>query len=131
MRHGAGEFLPRHVHAAGFATIVLSGGYLEAGDTAVRENPALNLSEWARGQGLSPGSVSRGFGLAYGVTPASYRLWQRTHCAVRAILGSDAPLTTIAQSCGFADQAHMTRAVRRATALSPGALRRSVATGGS
>lgn len=32
-RHGAGEFLPRHVHETGFATIVLAGGYVEAGDT--------------------------------------------------------------------------------------------------
>lgn len=33
MRHLAGERLNRHKHGAAFATVVLSGGYVEAGDT--------------------------------------------------------------------------------------------------
>lgn len=33
MRHSAGERLNRHRHCAGFATVVLSGSYAEAGDT--------------------------------------------------------------------------------------------------
>lgn len=210
-RHGAGEFLPRHVHETGFATIVLAGGYVEAGDTgrhraepadvlihrpyefhldrfdrgdtellvvpvqadgficaagrladvdaivriidadpaaaeqAIRgqlepkpvalpdwpdilardlnKDPALSLSEWADRHGLSAGSVSRGFGQVYGVTPATYRLLQRTHRAIRGILGSDKPLADLAQDCDFADQAHMVRSIRHATGLSPRALR--------
>ena len=210
-RHGAGDFLPRHVHEEAFATIVLSGGYVEAGDTgrhraepgdalihgpyefhldhfdrgstevlvvpveaggfscaagrlsdldaivrilehdpaaaeeAIRgqlepkpvslpdwpdilahdlsRDPALSLGEWADRHRLSAGSVSRGFGQVYGVTPAAYRLLQRTHRAIRAILGSEAPLAALAQNCGFADQAHMVRSVRHATGLTPRALR--------
>lgn len=210
-RHAAGEFLPRHVHEVGFATIVLAGGYVEAGDTGrhragpgdalihrpyefhldrfdrgdtqllvvpvnadgftcaagrladvdaivrvveadpaaaeevlreqlepkpvalpdwpdilardLNDDPALSLSEWADRHGLSAGSVSRGFGQVYGVTPATYRLLQRTHHAIRGILGTDTPLATVAQNCGFADQAHMVRSIREATGLSPRALR--------
>ena len=209
--HCAGDFLPRHVHEEAFATIVLTGGYVEAGDTgrhraepgdalihgpyefhldhfdrgstevlvvpvaadrfpcaagripdldalvrvleedpgaaeeALREqiepkevnlpdwpdilahdlshDPSLSLGEWADRHGLSAGSVSRGFGQVYGVTPATYRLLQRTHRAIRAILGSETPLAALAQDCGFADQAHMVRSVHRATGLSPRTLR--------
>jgi AraC-like DNA-binding protein len=211
MRHAPGEFLPRHVHEVGFATIVLSGGYVEAGDTGrhrarpgdalihrpyefhldrfdrdgaevlivpllaerfacatgrlrdvdaiarfaesdafaageaireqldpmpvalpdwpdmlardLREDPGLSLSEWGAAHGLSAGTISRGFGQLYGVAPATYRLLQRTHRAIRAIMGSRTPLAVIAQNCGFADQAHMVRSVRRVTGLAPGTLR--------
>jgi len=34
-RHAAGERLPRHLHREGFATVVLDGGYEEAGDTGL------------------------------------------------------------------------------------------------
>lgn len=68
------------------------------------KDPALSLGEWADRHGLSAGSVSRGFGQVYGVTPAAYRLLQRTHRAIRAILGSEAPLAALAQNCGFADR---------------------------
>src|ERR1700761_6006106 len=33
MRHAPRETLPRHLHDHGFAAVVLSGGYVEAGDT--------------------------------------------------------------------------------------------------
>ncbi|HZT04482.1 MAG TPA: AraC family transcriptional regulator [Steroidobacteraceae bacterium] len=210
-RHAAGDFLPRHVHEEAFATIVLTGGYVEAGDTGrhraepgdalihapyefhldrferrstellvvpvkagrfscaagrvpdldaivrilegdpaaaedaigerlepkpaalpdwpdilahdLSNDPALSLAEWADNHRLAAGSVSRGFGQVYGVTPAAYRLLQRTHRAIRAILGSEAPLAALAQNCGFADQAHMVRSVRHATGLTPRALR--------
>jgi AraC-like DNA-binding protein len=91
--------------------------------SALHDDPALSIGEWASGHGLSLGSVSRAFGQIYGVSPATYRLLQRTHRAIRAILRTDTPLAAIAYSCGFADQAHMTRSVRRITALSPQALR--------
>jgi AraC-like DNA-binding protein len=211
MRHAPREFLPRHVHEVGFATIVLTGGYVEAGDTGrhraepgdalvhrpyefhldrfdrngaevlivplqadgfgcvagrlqdvdaivrlaesdfsaaeaaireqlqprpvvlpdwpdllardLRDDPALSLSEWGAAHGLSAGTISRGFGQLYGVTPATYRLLQRTHRAIRAIAGSRAPFAAIAQDCGFADQPHMVRSVRRMTGLAPRELR--------
>ena len=213
MRHGASETLPRHRHDEGFAAVVLSGGYVEAGDTgrhrtepgdvllhrpcehhldrfdrrgaevlvlplglhwsgpihgrlsdpdalarlaetdpreaaarllaslsskpapaadwpdllarALRADPSLGLADWARASGLHLGSLSRGFRQVFGVTPAAYRLTQRAHRAIDALLRTPAPLSAIAQDCGFADQAHMTRAVHAAAGASPAALRRA------
>jgi len=92
---------------------------------ALREDPALPIAAWASEQGLNFGSVSRGFQQRYGVTPATYRLTQRAHHAIEALVRSDEPLAAVAVSCGFTDQAHMTRAVQRITSLTPRALRQS------
>jgi AraC-like DNA-binding protein len=212
LKHAPCERLPRHPHRAAFAAVVLSGGYVEAGDTgrhrlgpgdvllhrafeqhldrfdsggaevlvltldgragplqagriadpdalarlaerdagaaaqtllaelqprpvaasdwpdllalAIRADPALPLADWAETAGLHAGSVSRGFRQVFGVTPAAYRLAQRTQQALDAVLHTRTPLSAIAQDCGFADQAHMARAIRTATHFTPGALRR-------
>lgn len=91
---------------------------------ALREDPSLRLSEWAEMMGLHLGSLSRGFRQLYGLTPAAFRSAQRTRRASEGILTTGLPLSAIAQACGFADQAHMSRAVLRLTAHSPAALRR-------
>lgn len=211
-RHAPWEDLARHRHDHGFAALVLSGGYVEAGDTgrhrveagdvvvhrafeshldrfdargaevlvlplprgwdgpacgragdpdaviraaerdptaaprlllldgvseapasmmdwpdelarSLRADPCLALADWAEAAGLHLGSVSRGFRQVFAVTPAAFRLAQRTHRAVEAILGAARPLAVIAQDCGFADQAHMTRAVAKLTGRTPSALR--------
>ncbi len=90
---------------------------------ALRADPGLALADWAEAAGLHLGSVSRGFRQVFAVTPAAFRLAQRTHRAVEAILGTASPLAVIAQDCGFADQAHMTRAMANLTGRTPSALR--------
>ena len=92
---------------------------------ALRADPAVCLSEWASAAGLHVGSVSRGFRQVFGVTPAAYRLAQRAQRAIDALLRTQIPLSAIALDCGFADQAHMSRAVLQVAAQTPGALRRS------
>ncbi|MCW6531271.1 AraC family transcriptional regulator [Sphingomonas sp. MMSM20] len=212
-RHGPREDLPRHPHDHAFAAVVLSGGYVEAGDTgrhaveagdvllhraweshldrfdargaevlvlpiadrdtapligrvadpdaiarlaerdrteaarrllaelaprpappadwpdmlarALRDDPDLSLALWADRLGLHPGSISRGFRQVFGVTPVAFRLVQRTRQALGALQISAAPLSAIAYDCGFADQAHMSRAVRGLTNATPTALRRA------
>ncbi|HET7032249.1 MAG TPA: AraC family transcriptional regulator, partial [Casimicrobiaceae bacterium] len=59
----------------------------------------------------------------FGVTPARFRLVSRTHLAVRALRETRAPLGDVAYACGFADQAHLTRAIRVLCATSPERLR--------
>jgi AraC-like DNA-binding protein len=76
----------------------------------LRDNPQLALGDWARAQGLAPATVSRGFGQAYGVTPARYRAETRALRAWRSVSSSRQALAAIAFDLGFADQAHMTRA---------------------
>jgi AraC-like DNA-binding protein len=210
MRHPPGELLARHPHGRAFATLVLSGGYVEAGDTgrhrvqagdvllhqaweshrdrfgdrgaevlvlaiadvdasrpagrvadpdaivrlaerdaaagrallaqleaksaaddwpdALAErlggDPDLCLGDWASARGLRLGSVSRGFKQVYGVAPLRFRLVQRTRRAIAALRRAADPLSQVALDCGFADQAHMCRAIRSLTGMTPAALRR-------
>jgi AraC-like DNA-binding protein len=213
LRHAPGEHLPRHAHGRPFAALVLSGGYVEAGDTgrhrmeagdilfhraweshldrfdgrgaevlvlaiqddmaglpaarvadadaivrlaeddplatvdslleallpkpaapddwpdllaqAIRDDPSLCVTRWAEASGLHIGSVSRGFRQVFGMTPVSYRLAQRTRRAIDTLMSTEASLCAIAQDCGFADQAHMSRAVSRIARVTPGVLRKA------
>jgi AraC-like DNA-binding protein len=212
MRHAPCESLPRHCHREAFATVVLAGGYDEAGDTgrhrvsagdvifhrafeghldrfqapgaevlvievpdgwdgpclgsiadpdaivragekdaaealhllmegfsartveaadwpdalaeALRADPSLSLEHWAESASLHPGSLARGFARVFGMGPASYRVVQRTRLAIDALMHDDLPLSRLAADCGFADQAHMTRAVARVAGTPPASLRR-------
>lgn len=92
---------------------------------ALRERPQIRLADWASSAGLRPESVSRGFRLAYGVTPAGYRAAARAQAAWRAVVSSQDPLAAVAHDAGFADQAHMTRAIQRLTGSTPGSWRRA------
>lgn len=84
----------------------------------------VRLGEWAAGMGLAAESVSRGFRRAYGVSPRRYRLEARLRHALRRLDGEQG-LAALAQDCGFADQAHLTRAVSRLTGRPPGRWRRA------
>ena len=82
-----------------------------------------SLGDWARAHGLMPSSVSRGFRLCYGVSPQRYRLEQRARRAAAAACRSGRqPLATVALDAGFADQAHMSRTLRRLYGRTPSAL---------
>jgi len=94
---------------------------------AIRAEPGLSITAWAKSHGLHPSSIARGFRQVFAVTPASFRMTLRARLAAEAILGSANCLAAVATECGFADQAHMTREVGRLTGWSPAALRRSAA----
>ena len=91
---------------------------------AMRADPSLSLGAWATQWGLHVGSLSRGFRQVFGTTPVGYRLTQRTRRAIDAVLQSETPFSLIAQDCGFADQAHMSRAIGRLVRTTPAGLRR-------
>ncbi len=88
-------------------------------------DPSFPLDRWARNNELAPATVSRGFRKVFGVTPAEFRLEARTHHALTMIAANEAPLAGVAATTGFADQAHMSRAVRLLTGETPGFWRRS------
>ena len=88
-------------------------------------DPQCCLSRWAREQGLRPETVARGFRKVFGVAPARFRAEGRAHRAFEMIVRAEAPLAEVAATTGFADQAHVTRAVRALTGYSPGAWRMS------
>jgi AraC-like DNA-binding protein len=87
--------------------------------------PATEIGSWAELNGLARETVSRGFMAAYGTAPSVLRAELRARSAwFRIIRGSDC-LCRIATETGFADQAHMTRWVRRITGVPPSAWRRN------
>jgi AraC-like DNA-binding protein len=90
-------------------------------------DPAWRLDEWARKRALAPSSVSRGFRKVFGVTPAAFRLGARARHALRMITGSGQSFAAVAATTGFADQAHMSRAIRALTGAPPGSWRKSAA----
>jgi AraC-like DNA-binding protein len=92
-------------------------------------NPSCRLEHWAREHGLSAETVSRGFGKVFGITPASFRLEARTCRALALIRESPMPLAAIALATGFADQAHMSRAVSTIAGSAPRKWRSPAGTG--
>lgn len=88
-------------------------------------DPGCRLEEWARTRSLAPTSVSRGFRNVFGISPAAFRLDARARHAFRLITRSRLSFVAIAAATGFADQAHMCRAIRALTGATPGHWRRS------
>ena len=86
--------------------------------------PSTLLRPWERRSFRSSEEISRGFRQVFGLTPAAFRLIARTHHAIAAIRLSRSPLCEIAHVSGFADQAHMSRAVGKLAGMSPALLRR-------
>lgn len=86
---------------------------------AMLADPNLRLGRWADAHGLSAETLSRGFGRVFATTPAAFRAETRARKAFVRITESDAPLAGIAAEGGFADQAHMTRAIKVLTGASP------------
>ena len=86
---------------------------------ALRISASPRIGEWAAARGRSREHVSRSFEKLYGVSPAAYRADCQAKRAWRMIVASDDGLAGIAIETGYADQAHMTRAVTGLTGMSP------------
>jgi AraC-like DNA-binding protein len=91
---------------------------------ALRCGGRFDLGGWARGMGLAPETVSRGFARMFGVSPSRYRGEWRARRALLRVVGGKAALSAIAAEAGFADQPHMTRGIRDMTGRTPGQWRR-------
>lgn len=113
---------------------VLVGASLRPADAAVNDwpdalaaelaaKPDLAIGSWARRLGIAPASLSRGFAMAFGVSPKRFRLEQRTRRALQLLPHWRGSLATLAAETGFADQAHLARATVAMTGRPPSALR--------
>jgi AraC-like DNA-binding protein len=87
-------------------------------------DPTLQLRVWAERQGLAQESLARGFRKVFAITPAAFRAEARAQSAWVGIGDATASLAHIAEATGFADQAHMTRAISELTGRPPGSWRR-------
>ncbi|CAM5336730.1 helix-turn-helix transcriptional regulator [Streptomyces chartreusis] len=78
------------------------------------------VDDLARVAGVSPSHFTRVFRASTGQSPHQYVLGQRLEQTIRALLTA---VADIADACGFADQSHLTRTMRRHLGLTPSALR--------
>jgi AraC-like DNA-binding protein len=87
---------------------------------------ATPLHEIAGACGLSVSHFSRAFHKSTGLAPHAWLLQVRVESAKAMLRSGDAPLSTIARACGFADQSHFARVFTSRVGLSPGAWRKAV-----
>lgn len=85
----------------------------------------LRLTDLAAIARLSSSYFSRAFKGSFGQAPHAFIIERRIVRAQQEMLAADEPLSQIAIACGFADQAHLSRAFRRLTGRTPHAWRRA------
>lgn len=90
---------------------------------AIEHDPGLSLGRWAAHFGIAPASLSRGFARAYGVSPKRFRLEARARRAIRLLPHWQGGVAALAAELGFADQAHLTRAVTTLAGAPPARFR--------
>jgi AraC family transcriptional regulator len=79
----------------------------------------LRLRDIAAAVDVHPGHLSREFDRFFGVGPGEYVRQLRVEYAAGQLADTDTPMVEIALAAGFTDQAHFSRAFRRATGRSP------------
>jgi AraC-like DNA-binding protein len=84
------------------------------------DDPRLRLEAWAERHPLAAATLSRGFRTIFATSPAAFRAESRAQSALASITAGTSSLADIAALAGFADQSHMTRAVRALTGQPPG-----------
>jgi AraC family transcriptional regulator len=85
----------------------------------------IRVEELASVTQLSTRHFSRAFRGDFGLSPYAYFTRQRIKRAQELLLFADKPLASIAISCGFTDQSHLSRLFRQIVGMTPGRWRRS------
>jgi AraC family transcriptional regulator len=84
----------------------------------------LQLADLAREAGVHPAHLSRVFRQRYREPIATCIRRLRTEWAAEQLADSDEAISAIALTAGFADQSHLTRALRARTGMTPARYRR-------
>lgn len=84
-----------------------------------RFHERVGLGELAAAVGVHPVHLSAVFRRKYGVTVGEHVRRLRVGFACRELVASDAPLSAVALSAGFANQAHFARTFKKFTGLTP------------
>jgi AraC-like DNA-binding protein len=90
---------------------------------ALATQSASALPELAAAVGVAPHHLSRAFRAHTGVTLTDYRNALRVRLALERMTEGELSLAQLAGELGFADQAHMTRTMRRILGTTPAAVR--------
>lgn len=85
----------------------------------------IHVADLAALLGLSSSYFSRKFTHTFGISPHAWLTRRRIEVAQGLMLTTDAPLSEIAQSCGMADQSHLSRSFRRIVGETPFSWRQS------
>lgn len=117
----------RASRAAPSATGAAPPAWLTRVSEFIRESEPgeVTLSAAARVAGVHPAHLAREYRRCTGRTVAEEARRSRIDRAARDIRDSDEPLSLLAQRHAFADQAHLSRAVRAFLGVTPGELRRA------
>lgn len=83
-----------------------------------------DIASLAREADLHPVYFARVFRRVHGCSPGDYLRRSRVDAAIAGLCGGALPLAEVALQAGYADQSHMSHALRDAVGLSPRALRR-------
>jgi AraC family transcriptional regulator len=92
-------------------------------------DPHLSLARLANALGVHPVHVARSFRRFTGCTFGDHLAEIRIRKAFELLRNSQKPIVEVAYTCGFADHAHLCRALKKSTGLTPSAFRRTVQTG--
>ncbi len=95
---------------------------------AIADRPDQGLGDLAASCSVNGSQLSRAFRAETGLTLTDYRRRLRISLVMERLTRGETNLALLAADAGFADQAHMTRTMRREVDLTPGQLRRILAT---
>ncbi|TGB08884.1 helix-turn-helix domain-containing protein [Streptomyces sp. MZ04] len=84
---------------------------------------AARLDAVAADVGLSPARLRTLVRTEVGIPLGTLRQWERLRTAVGSLVQGGTDIAEAATAAGFADQAHLTRTVRRLAGRTPGSLR--------
>lgn len=101
--------------------------WIELAEQYVRANfrESMRIADIARAAGVHPTYLARVFSRVHGISLATYVRRVRLEWVSDRLAQTDASISSIAHSAGFADQAHLTRAFKRYTGRTPAAYRRA------
>ena len=104
----------------------LTPARLAAVDRVIAERMAqrIGVAALAAELGLSSGFLVLAFHGALGVTPHRYLMERRLARARAELASTSKPISAIAADCGFADQAHLTRHMRKVLSTTPAEYRK-------
>jgi AraC-like DNA-binding protein len=105
------------------STIAARRRTVDAAREALAEDPGLGLLQLARTVAVSPHHLSRIFRAETGETISRYRNRVRVRLTLERLAEGDDRLARLARDLGFADQAHLSRVVRREVGSPPSWLR--------
>lgn len=121
--HATGDELLAAATAHAYAPRTAKAPIQRAGEWLAAD-PARRVREAARRMGLAPYAFTRRFISHFGLTPNAYRRRARLQNTIRMLFEEEGSLAQISEAAGFHDQSHLTSELKRATGLTPHAMRR-------